>query len=70
MKVELDNVKLGYSPMSESIFAGVDSKPGVWRHKVNVTQSFLACVIAKWEGHTEKIVSDDSEWEITVKKIK
>jgi hypothetical protein len=61
MKVELDNV---------TVFAGTSIKPGVWRHKVNVTQSFLVCVIAKWEGRTEKIVSDDQEWEITVKKIK
>lgn len=70
MKVELDNVTLGYSPLSESIFAGVHSKPGVWRHKVNVTQSFIACVIQKYGGFVEKITDGESEWEITVKKIK
>lgn len=70
MKVELDNVSLGYSPLSGSVFAGTNIKPGVWRHKVNVTQSFIACVIQKWEGHTEVIAAGDEQWEITVKKIK
>lgn len=70
MKVELDNVTLGYSPLSESVFAGTNIKPGVWRHKVNVTQAFLNCVIQKWEGHREVIESGENQWEITVKKIK
>jgi hypothetical protein len=70
MKVELDNVTLGYSSLSEYIFAGTSIKPGVWRHKVNVTKSFLDCVIQKFEGKTTTITDDESEWEITVKKIK
>jgi hypothetical protein len=70
MKVELDNVNLGYSPLSGSIFAGTNIKPGVWRHKVNVTQSFIDCVIQKYEGKVETVTSGDNEWEITVKKIK
>lgn len=70
MKVELDNVVLGYSPLSESVFAGIPLKDGVWRHKVNVTKSFLDCVIHKFEGKTKVITDDESEWEITVKKIK
>lgn len=70
MRVELDDVKLGYSPMSESVFAGIHSKPGVWRHKVNVTQTFIACVIEKYKNTTEVVSDGKSEWEITVKKIK
>lgn len=70
MKVELDNVVLGYSPLSERVFAGVYSKLGVWRHKVDVTQSFISCVIKKYGGFVEKITDGESEWEITVKKIK
>lgn len=70
MKVELDNVTLGYSELSETVFAGTTIKPGVWRHKVNVTKSFLDCVIHKFEGKVEIITDGESEWEITVKKIK
>lgn len=70
MKVELDKVTLGYSPLSESVFAGTIIKDGVWRHKINVTQAFIKCVIQKWEGHTEIITSGNDQWEIAVKKIK
>jgi len=70
MKVELDNVTLGYSALSGSIFVGTIIKPGVWRHKVNVTKSFIDCVIHKYEGKIETITDGESEWEITVKKIK
>jgi hypothetical protein len=57
MKVELDNVTLGFSPLSESIFAGVYVKPGMWRHKVNVTQAFISCVIHKYKNSVE-VISD------------
>jgi hypothetical protein len=70
MKVELDNIVLGYSPVSESVFAGIHSKPGIWRHKVNVTQTFIYCVIEKYKNTTEVVSDGESEWEITVKKIK
>jgi hypothetical protein len=70
MKVELDNIVLGYSPLSESVFAGIPLKDGAWRHKVNVTKSFIDCVIHKFEGHITTITNNESEWEIIVKKIK
>jgi hypothetical protein len=70
MKVELDNVVLGYSPTSQRIFAGVCSKPNVWRHQIDITQSFISCVIQKYGGFVEKITDGETEWEITVKKIK
>lgn len=70
MKVELDNVTLGYSPLSGSVFAGTNIKPGVWRHKVNVTNAFITCVIQKYEGRKEVVSAGDEQWEITVKKIK
>lgn len=70
MKVDLDKIKLGHSPLSGRIFAGIIIKEGVWRHKIDVTNDFLTCVIHKWEGHTEVIDAGDDKWEITVKKIK
>lgn len=70
MKVELDNVTLGYSPLSGSVFAGTNIRPRVWRHKVNVTQAFVHCAIEKWGNKTERYESDGKIWEITVKKIK
>jgi len=70
MKVELDNVTLGYSTLSDSVFAGTNIKPGIWRHKVNVTQAFFNCVIQMWEGKKQSILDGEHEWEVTVKKIK
>ena len=70
MKVELEKITLGYSPLSESVFAGTILKAGVWRHKINVTNSFTDCVIQKFGGHVTKISdNENNEWEITVKKI-
>lgn len=70
MKVELENITLGHSPLTDTIFAGVPMKPGVWRHKVNVTQDFFHCVIQMWEGKKQSIIDGEHEWEVSVKKIK
>lgn len=71
MKVELDNITLGVSPLTGNIFAGIPLKDGkTWRHKKEVTSDFLACVIRKWENTTEIIDAGPDKWEITVKKIK
>ncbi len=77
MKVELDNVTLGVSPLTETVFAGVSvplakGKPGqmVWKHKKDVTNEFISCVIEKWKGFKERILSSDgSIYEISVKQI-
>jgi hypothetical protein len=53
MKVELDNITLGYSPLTGNVFAGIPLKNGQWRHKVDVTNAFITSVIKKWEGFTE-----------------
>lgn len=71
MKVDLEKITLGHSPLTDSIFAGTIIKQGVWRNKVNVTEAFLNCAISLWGGKKGKITSEDGEeWEITVKKIK
>lgn len=71
MKVELDNITLGYSPVTSNIFAGITLKNGYqWRHKKEVTSAFLACAIHKWKNKSEIIEAGEDKWEITVKKIK
>lgn len=69
MKVELEKLTMGYSPLTERIFVGVASKPGIWKGKVDLTNEFLACVIAKWGNQTETITDGENSWQITVKKI-
>lgn len=69
MKVDLEKVTLGHSPITDSVFAGTLVKPGLWKNKKDVTNEFIGCVISRWEGHKEIISSGNSTWEISVKKI-
>lgn len=71
MKVELENITLGHSPLTDSIFAGVLNKAkNQWLKKVDVTNSFIGCIISRWENQTETIESGKDKWQITVKKLK
>lgn len=75
MKVELENIRLGHSPLTDKVYAGIiasekNKEQILWKNKCDVTNDFIAAAIGRWEGHTEKIASGNSEWEITVKKIK
>lgn len=71
MKIELNNLKLGHSELTDTIYAGILNKKGnMWLQKVDVTNYFLDCVIRRWENQKEKISTGDHEWEISVKKIK
>ena len=70
MKIELEKITLGYSDLSEEIYAGVLNKAGnKWLNKKNVTNEFTDCVIRKYEGMTTTVSSGSDKWEITVKKI-
>jgi hypothetical protein len=71
MKVDLEKITLGYSPQSGNIFAGTILKEGVWRNKIDVTNAFIDCVVAKWKNKKETFTcSDGSTIEISVKKTK
>lgn len=70
MKVELEKLKLGHSSLTDRIFIGTVVKSGdKWINKVDVTNDFIACVLARWENQKEVIESDKGKWEISVKKI-
>lgn len=71
MKVDLEKIKLGHSSMSDSVYAGtVNAKSKKWINKIDVTNDFLACVIARFGGFREEIQSEDGKiYEIMVKEI-
>lgn len=56
--------------MSGSVFVGIAKNGQTWQNKHNVTNDFVACVIAKYENQIEEITDGENIWEITVKKIK
>lgn len=69
--MKLEEITLGHSPLTDSIYAGRLNKAGdKWLDKKDVTNEFIDCVIKRWEGHTENISQGDKKWEITVKRIK
>lgn len=68
MKVELENIELGHSEITDSIYAGI-SVGNKWKQKKDVTNSFIGCVISRWENQTETISSGADSWQITVKKL-
>lgn len=71
MKVDLQKLRLGHSPMSDSIFAGTLARgKRVWLNKVNLTDDFIGCVIDRFGGHeTEVEDAEGNKYLITVKKI-
>ena len=75
MKIELDDIRIAQSLLSDKVYAGVlapskNKKQPLWKHKVDVTNDFITAVIARWENQTQTISFEDNQWEITVKKIK
>lgn len=71
MKIELEKLVLGHSSLTDKVHAGVLNKKGdLFLHKTDVTNSFIDCVIRRWEGQKETIGGGDNKWEISVKRIK
>ena len=66
-----DNLRLGVSPITKTVFAGrLNKKESLWLEKKDVTQDFLRCCIDYFEPNTENIISSNGEpaFIITVKR--
>jgi len=63
MKVELDDLKMNISQMTDEVFVGItDPKnPNVWKYKKNLTNNFLACAIQRWNGFKQEIQGSDGK---------
>ena len=56
MKVELENLTLGASPLSDEIYLGTLNKnKTMWKSKRNITDIFMHIVIARFLGHEEEV---------------
>lgn len=70
-KVNLEDIRLAYSELSEQVQVGVPSKrnPMMWHRHKYIHNDFLHAVIQCWKG-TKQIVSDgENAYEISVKKV-
>lgn len=69
-RVNLPDIRLGISPITDEVFVGILNKKGdKWLKKVSVTNDFLACVINRWDNQVEVIQSGKDKWEITVRRL-
>ncbi len=68
-----EKLKLGVSPLTNTVFAGRVNKEGnMWIDKVDVTEQFLSCCCDYFEKNTKNTISADGEpvFTITVEEIK
>jgi len=71
MANKLELIELGYSELTDTVYLGIKNKSrNKWLTKKEVNNSFLDCVINKWEGKKEVVSCGSHSWEISVKKIK
>lgn len=69
--MKLEELRLMKSAITDNFYVGKPSKDGLtWSSKIDVTNDFLACVLARWAGYTENITCDNGKkYEIAVKEI-
>ena len=72
MKVELNDLQMNISPLTDEIFVGIQEKnKNEWKHKINLTNNFLACVIQRWNGYKQEIIRQDGKkYVVSVKEVK
>ncbi len=73
MKVKLEKLQMEISPLTDEVFVGIVKKnnPNEWKYKVNLTNNFLHCVVQRWNGYKQEIVSDNGKkYLVQVKEIK
>jgi len=57
-----ENLKLGVSPLTNTVFAGHTNKKGnMWMKKVDVTGQFLSCVLEYFESNAINEISADGK---------
>lgn len=70
MKIELEKLKIGTSPLTGKIYAGSILKQGVWNNKIDVTDQVYAAVIEANLNQVHNMSFGDRKFELTVKEIK
>jgi len=72
MKVELEELRLGVSELTDECFVGVFEKnnPMLWRHKINLTNDFIHAVVQRWRNKKETFNHDGYKYEVSVKVTK
>ena len=72
MKVELEKLRLNFSPITGEVFVGtIEPKNSLlWRNKKEITNDFIHVVVNKWKNKKETFIHDGYEYEVSVKATK
>lgn len=71
MKVNLEDLRLGVSELTDEVFVGIMEKNGMlWKHKINLTNDFIQAVVQRWQNQKQTFTRNGYEYEVSVKKTK
>ncbi len=69
-KIEINNIKIGKSAITDEIFAGITNKDNMsWKHKVDVTAYFLKAVVDRFCGFTETFRLGGIKYTVTCRRL-
>ncbi len=70
MRVDLEKIRLGITPLTEECYAGVLKSDDEWKHKINVHNDFIHAVINCWKNKKQIVTTPDgTKYEIQVKQL-
>lgn len=72
MKVELEDLRIGISAITEECQVGIMDKknPATWKHKKEIHNDFIHAVVTNWKNTKQVVRRDGWEYEISVKAKK
>ena len=72
MKVELNDLTIGISPLTDEVFVGVNEKKNknVWLHKKLFTKELTITAVNFWKNKKQEVFIGDKKYLISVKEIK
>ncbi|WEG18664.1 hypothetical protein PQ478_09295 [Alkalihalophilus pseudofirmus] len=67
----MNELRIAKSALTDNVYAGRLRKDGfTWKEgKVDVTNDFIAAVIARWNGYEETLVAGDKKYKVSVVEL-
>jgi len=70
MKVELENIKIGKSGLTDTVFAGITNTDNLsWKHKVDITPYFMKACVDRFCGFKENFQLGEKTYEISCREV-
>lgn len=70
MKIELNNIKIAKSALTDKVFIGIVNKDKrTWRQKKDVTSDFMKTVVDRFCGYEEIFILNNKKYKIKVIEV-